>query len=95
MLSALRRAVTVRGQQNYGVSEGTWYVAFGYEAGDWVRVSLDKFPEDLRPNLLASTGELFITQQEPSGGLVRLNTKQQLDSRPTLPEHYKKLVNLR
>jgi len=86
---------TYRGRENYGVSEGTWYVGFTHEAGKWVRISLNQFPRDLRPNLLASTGELFITQREPSGSLVRLNTKQQLDSRPTLPEYYKKLVNLK
>ena len=86
---------TRRGRQDYGVAENTRYVAFKYQDQKWIRIPLNAFPENLRPNLLASTWELFIRQQEPSGAFVRISAKQNLDARATLPEHYKRLGHLK
>jgi hypothetical protein len=86
---------TRRGRQDYSVAQSTRYVAFKYEDQKWIRIPLDAFPEKLRPNLLASTWELFIRQQEPSGAFVRISAKQNLDARATLPEHYKRLGHLK
>jgi hypothetical protein len=94
-LYLLATVETREGRQTYSVPGHTSYVAFKYVDKHWSRITLDEFPQDLRPNLLASTWKLFIEQQEPSGAFIRLPAKQLLDARPTLPEHYKRLSQLK
>src|SRR6185436_5208469 len=52
-LYLLNTVQTSRSERDYDVPEGIWYVAFKFESGKWNRISLDQFPRELKPNLLA------------------------------------------
>jgi len=82
---------TYRGLREYGVPEGVYHVAFRQNDAVWERIPLNSFPTHLRPNLLASTYDVFIKRAAPSGSRVTVPAKRELDSRATLNERYKGL----
>jgi hypothetical protein len=84
-----------KGRRAYGVVEGTRYVRFRFENGAWIRIPLDQFPRNLKPNLLASVHELFEDDKKPSVTQVDIALKTKLDSDRRLPELYRTLIDLK
>ena len=78
-----------RGRREYDLPEGIDHVAFRHKHPSWERIPLDSFPTQLRPNLLASTHDFFITRGAPSGSHVTVAIKREFDSKPTVPERFK------
>jgi hypothetical protein len=85
---------TFEGLRHYQVAEGTWYVGFRFDGETWMRVNLGEFPRGMSPNLLASTWELFIKEQQAAGSLVPLSLKQTIDTRGVVARHYRQLIGL-
>lgn len=73
-----------RGWKDYGLPEQKRYVAFELSGKTWQRVPFAQLPESFKPNVLANAYQLFLIEGTPGGGLVRLATKQRVDSEPTL-----------
>jgi hypothetical protein len=86
------RVSTGAGRNEWKLPDNENYVVFRLMDDRWLRIPLSDLPLSVQPNLLASTETLFIERKTRSGTRVDLKLKQELDSDPQLPAHFKSIV---
>lgn len=78
--------------KRYSIPENVSHVAFKYNGSDghgWVRIPLEQVPQNIVPNLLISTQELFIKRHYDASKQVDLVVKQDIDSDPRIDRSFR------
>lgn len=81
---------TRQGRREYSVPDSVNHVAFRYnENGQWERVLITSIPQEIKPNLFVSMGELFVKRGYPTDKVIDLPLKQKIDSDPRIDRRYR------
>jgi len=80
---------TVAGQKEYGMSDGSYHVAFNFMANNkWQRIPITAVPREFKPNMMAATHRFFIVDGS-TVDFVDLPLKTKVDSDPRLVKKYR------